>query len=283
MDHTYIEENDVIRRYLADRLSGDERSRFEAHYVDCTECLEQLELEEGFREGFREVAAAGAARTIERGLFLRLLLSRTGRALLAAALAIVVALPAGLLLMRNRDLGRRLAAAEAERARPAAPPRSSPEPPGIPDAQKVRWERDQLASALEQERRDRAAAEERLARAEAPRVNLPVFVLAAVRGGSDGSEDLNRLALAPGEDWVVLSVELALVEHATYRATLRTAAGKPVWSGDGLRPDERDTLTLALPSSLLPSGRYSLDVEGRTAAGRWEPVTRSPLRVERRE
>jgi len=275
MDHAYIEEHDVIRRYLVDRLGADERTRFEAHYVDCDQCLERLELEEGFREGIREVAAAGAARAIERGLFLRLLLSRSGRALLAAALAVVVALPVGILLMRNRELARQLAA--------ATPPPPLPEPASTKEDQQARQERDRLASELEQERRARTVAEERLARAESPRVNLPVFLLAAVRGDDGTSEDLNQLVLTPGEDWVVLAVELALVEHASYRATLRTAAGRRTWSGDGLRPDERDTLTLALPSKLLPSGRYSLEVEGRTAAGRWEPVTTSPLRVERRE
>lgn len=286
MDHAYIEEQEIIRRYLADQLAEDERNRFEAHYVDCDQCLEKLEVEEGFREGVREVAAEEVARTVERGIFLRLLVSRSGRALLAAALAILVALPLGVLLTQNRKLDQRLAAAEAALARSARPQvpvtRPAPTAPGEED-QQIRQERDQLASALDQERQARASVEERLARAEAPRVNLPVFVLAAVRGDGGESGDLNRLALKAGEDWVVLAVELALVEHETYRATLRTAEGRRIWSGDGLRPDERDTLTLAFPSNLLPAGRYSLEVEGRTAAGGWERVTTAPLRVERRE
>jgi hypothetical protein len=285
MDHAYIEEHEIIRRYLADRLAEDERNRFEAHYVDCEQCLERLELEEGFREGVREVAAEEVARTVERGFFFQLLVSRSGRALLGAALAILVALPLGVLLTQNRKLDQRLAAAEAALARSARPQvpatRPAPTAPGEED-QRIRQERDRLASTLDQERQARASVEERLARAEAPRVNLPVFVLAAVRGGG-GSEDLNRLTLKAGEDWVVLAVELALVEHETYRATLRTAEGRRVWGGDGLRPNERDTLTLAFPSKLLPAGRYSLEVEGRTAAGAWERVTTAPLGVERRE
>ena len=287
MDHAYVEEHEIIRRYLADRLAEDERNRFEAHYVDCDQCLERLEVEEGFREGVREVAAEEVARTVERGLFLRLLVSRSGRALLGAALAVLVALPLGVLLTQNRKLDQRLAAAEAALARSASPqvPAVRPGPTAAPgeEDQKVRQERDRLASALDQERQARASVEERLARAEAPRVNLPVFVLAAVRGEGGESEDLNRLALRAGEDWVVLAVELALVEHETYRATLRTAEGSRIWSGDRLRPDERDTLTLAFPSKLLPTGRYSLEVEGRTAAGGWERVTTAPLRVDRRE
>lgn len=286
MDHTYIEEHDVIRRYLGDRLSEEERNRFEAHYVDCGQCLERLELEEGFREGVRDVAGEEVARTVERGIFLQLLVSRSGRALLAAALAVLVALPLGVLLMQNRKLDQRLAAAEAALARSTRPQvpatRPAPAAPGEDD-ERIRQERDRLASELDRERQARATVEERLARAEAPRINLPVFVLAAVRGEGGAGEDLNRLALKAGEDWVVLAVELALVEHETYRATLRTAEARRVWSGEGLRPDERDTLTLAFPSNLLPAGRYSLEVEGRTAAGGWERVTTAPLRVERRE
>jgi hypothetical protein len=285
MDHAYIEEHEIIRRYLADRLSDAERSRFEAHYVDCEQCLERLEQEEGFRDGLQTVAAEEVARTVERGIFLRLLLSRSGRALGAAALALLVALPIGLLLSRNRELDRRLAAAEEALARTARPPQApvQPEPPGPGgEEQRAQQERDRLAGELDAERKARAAAEERLARAESPRVNLPVFLLASVRSGG-GADDVNRLVLKPGEDWVVLAVELALVEHESWRATLSTAGGRRIWSGGGLRPDERDTLTLAFPSTLLPPGGYSLEIEGRTAAGRWEPVATSPLRVERRE
>jgi hypothetical protein len=282
MDHPYIEEQDVIRRYLADRLSDDERSRFETHYVDCEECLEALELEQGFREGLQDVATVEATRAVERGLFLRLLLSRSGRALLATGLAVLVALPLGVLLIRNRTLGQRLAAAEEALARPVPPPQA-PETGSGEEEQRAREDRDRLAGALDQERRARAAAEEQLARAEKPRINLPVFILAATRGEEGASEDLNRLVLTPGQDWVVLAVELALTEHETYRATLRTTGGQKIWSGDGLQPDGQGALTVAFPSQLLPSGRYSLDVEGRTAAGSWEPVTRLPLRVERRE
>jgi hypothetical protein len=279
MDHAYIEENDVVRQYLSDRLPDEERNAFEAHYVDCAQCLERLELEEGFREGIREVAAEEVVRTVERGLFLRLLLSRSGRALLGAALAVLVALPVGLLLRQNRQLDQRLAAAEAALSHTPQPPvRPEPVAPALEDP-KLRQERDQLATALDEEKKARASAEERLAKAEAPRVNLPVFVLAAVRGGG-GEEDLNRVTLKPGEDWVVLAQELALVEHETYRATLKTADGRPVWSGDGLRPDERDTLTVAFPARLLPAGRYRLEVEGR-GAGRWEKVSTAALRVER--
>src|SRR5262245_36453055 len=44
MDHHYIEEQGIVTRYLLDKLSVEERIRFEEHYVDCNACLDQLDL-----------------------------------------------------------------------------------------------------------------------------------------------------------------------------------------------------------------------------------------------
>ena len=51
---------------------------------------------------------------------------------------------------------------------------------------------------------------------------------------------------------------------------LRDAGGREVWRGGGLRIDEREALSLTLPSSLLAPGDYTLAVEG-LAPGR-QPV-----------
>lgn len=61
MDHGYIESNDLVDRYLADRLSGEELARFEAHFVDCPQCQDQIELAEDFGRALRTTAAQDAA------------------------------------------------------------------------------------------------------------------------------------------------------------------------------------------------------------------------------
>ena len=67
MDHAYIESHGLIELYHQGALTPDEESRFEEHFVDCGECMEQLELARGLQRGLRSVAAEDAAR-INRAL-----------------------------------------------------------------------------------------------------------------------------------------------------------------------------------------------------------------------
>ena len=59
MDHRYIDEQSVAERYLSHALRPEERAAFEAHFVDCTECMDRLMLAEMFhaRNGNRELPA----------------------------------------------------------------------------------------------------------------------------------------------------------------------------------------------------------------------------------
>ena len=57
MDHTYIEENQVIDRYVMERLTATEAANFEAHYLDCQQCLDELALTETFLQDFKQATA----------------------------------------------------------------------------------------------------------------------------------------------------------------------------------------------------------------------------------
>ena len=48
MDHRYIDEHSVAKRYLDHELTAAERARFEAHLVDCQECTDRVLLAEMF-------------------------------------------------------------------------------------------------------------------------------------------------------------------------------------------------------------------------------------------
>ena len=41
MDHRYIEEHSVAERYLDNQLGPRDRAAFEAHLVDCQECMDR--------------------------------------------------------------------------------------------------------------------------------------------------------------------------------------------------------------------------------------------------
>lgn len=279
MEHAHAEAHDLADAYLAGRLSEEERAVFEAHYFDCAACLERLEATEGLREGMRQVAAedlAGAAADRARlGLLAALAaLSRGRRLALAAAFLLLAALPGLWLLGQKRALEGQLAAAVAgageQRAAFEARLR------GLEEARAADRRRQEEALGRERERQARTAVEE-------PQVNVPVFLLAAVRSGEEaGREPVNQVPLAPGARSIVLTAELATVDFPFYRASLRTGEGREIWKAEGLRPDDRDTLVLLLPASLVPPGVYRLAIEGGRDGGRWFAAGVYPFRVVRR-
>jgi anti-sigma factor RsiW len=249
MDHVYAEEQGLVESYLKDRLSESEREAFEAHYFACEACMEQLEAASDFREGMLQVAAEETVRA-QVGLLAGLaLLSRAHRLALAGLLLLLLALPLALLIT-NRGLERRLAAA---RITPAAAPGGEP----------------RIASR-EQET------------AAGPQVNLPLFTLAAVRGGEEaGREPVNRVPLATTTPSAVFLLELAAVDYPSYRASLQDESGKETWQARDLRPDSRDSLVILLPSRMLPPGLYRLTIEGVRNDRKTFAVTTYPFRVVR--
>lgn len=260
LDHAHVEEHHLVDGYLAGRLSESERDAFEAHYFDCEACLEQLEAAEDLRAGMLQVAAedlAKSAAAVRARLGLLAGLAAWSRrsprlrsALAGVLLLLVALLPALWLAGRNRSLERRLAAAHAGAER------------------------------------QRAAAQAHLPGPEqtvGPQVNVPLFLLAAVRGAeAPDREPVNRIPLSPSTRSVILAAQLAAIEYPAYRAALTTASGREVWQAAGLHPDSRDTLVLLLPATMLQPGDYRLTIEGTKDSGPSFAVAAYPFRVVRR-
>jgi hypothetical protein len=285
MDHSYAEEHDLVESYLAGRLSESERDAFEAHYFACETCLEHLETAEGFREGMLQVAAEdlslAAAAHARRSLLARIAgissmaaLSRRHRLALAGALLLLAALPAFWLAGRNRGLEQQLATVStgAERERAALEARlHTVEQAGAADRRRLTEELDQMRQA-----REKTAAAH-------PEVNVPIFLLAAVRGGEGADrEPVNQIPLAATAGSVILTFELATIDYPAYHASLHSADGKEIWRTGGLHPDSRDTLVLLLPASMLQPGIYRLTIEGAQNGGKGSAVAACPFRVVRR-
>jgi len=267
MDHAYAEEHDLVEAYLAERLSESEREAFEAHYFNCETCLERLETANDFREGMRQVAAEdiaqAAAAHVQIGLLAGLAaLSRRHRLALAGILLLLAALPLWL-IESNRGLERQRTALEARLHR-------------LEETQA--GDRRRHAEELAQAQRVHAPE----TTAVQPQVNVPLFLLAAVRGGDAGREPVSQIPLSPTATSVILTAELATVDFTTYRASLR-ADGKEIWQAGGLRPDSRDTLVLLLPASMLQPGVYQLTIEGAKSDGSWSVAAGYPFRVVRRD
>ncbi|MEM7349187.1 MAG: hypothetical protein AAF657_00170 [Acidobacteriota bacterium] len=106
MDHSSIEEHNIVERYLLGQLTAGEAGQFEEHYLDCSQCLEQLELSKRLVQGLREVAAEEGTKTVARSAVLAWL-ARYGRPLqgvLVLGLIAVAILPSVWLGSRISDL-----------------------------------------------------------------------------------------------------------------------------------------------------------------------------------
>jgi hypothetical protein len=253
MDHETLEREHVVDRYLLGQLPPAERASFEEHYLSCRQCLDRLELAEAMQRGFKRAAGQDAAQLAAvHQLAVVAWLARLGRprqmAVLAMTLCAAVVLPAGLALWRTGPNPGTSARGAAESVR--------------------------LRSELSQERAARARDAADVAQARLPQRNVPILFLGVERGAGGGGPT-HQLRLPEGSGSAVLALEIDPPHRPAYRVVLRAASGREVWSGGDLELDERETLTLALPASLLAPGDYTLAVEGLTpgrppaAAGRF--------------
>jgi hypothetical protein len=244
VDHLRIEEENVVEHYLMGRLAAPEAEAFEAHYVDCPQCLEQLELGRtlylGLQEAAAEAAAEDGARTVVFHAFLAWW-ARQGRPLrvgLGAGLLAALLLPWVVLapaVWRGRGQTARLAGELAE-----------------------------ARGALE------------------PQGGTAVVVLGPERAGPT-DEPSARITLGAAPEWVVLALEPPpAAGQPSYRVRLLEPAGTLLWESRPLVPDAAGRVTVGIHSSWLAGSAYVLALDELSMKKELRPVARYAFRVERR-
>lgn len=264
MTHAEIDERQIPELYLMGKLPPEDAAGFEEHYLHCQECLDRLELAESLERGFKRAAGQDAARVAAtRQLAVLAWLSRLGRSRQLAALAmtvLVVAVVPGLLGLREvrereRELSETRTALEQERERSARAAFEAESKAGSEAAAETR----RLQAELDRASQARATAEQQLAEALKPQTNVPISFLDSVRG--EGEPPGVPLPKTPG--WLVFSLTVDSPLQPSYRAVLRDAKGREVWSDEGLKPDGNESLNVSLPSTLFAPGDYSFEVGRR--------------------
>ncbi|MDT8397117.1 MAG: hypothetical protein RQ899_00675 [Pseudomonadales bacterium] len=86
MNEQYLNEHEVIHRYLVDKLPDDERDAFEVYLLEHPELLDEIEAARHIQNAFK--ANAGL---LKKSRFPAWLTARSGQGLLAAAACLVVA------------------------------------------------------------------------------------------------------------------------------------------------------------------------------------------------
>jgi len=261
MDHDYIETHDISSRYVTGRLANGEEREFEAHLVDCPQCLDAVESEMSLREGLRIVGLQSAPQPAARPA------STATRAypFLRAAAAVLLAVSVGLGAWLARSTGelRDARAARIEQQRRAE-------------------QAEQTAGALEKKLADRPPpSDARTASPAEPVLPAAVFALTTVRGsGSADVDPVNRIRIDGSAKLVVFSLEIPPVTASgDYEVSLKDRASRLVWSGGPFPPSPSDSLGVAIDPALLPGGDYVLELSQRSAAGRLTLTGRYPFRV----
>ena len=264
MDHSYIDDNQVSERYVTGRLSPEDRTLFEDHFLGCPRCQENLETAEGLRRSLADLAAdAVVSRQGKRpGLpgWLSAFTSSPRLLALAASLFVAVSVSGVLLL---GELGR-------TRRDLQSVTRASAE---------SRKNEEDLRRTVESERRAREDLAERLRTVQSMPLGAAVFTLNLTRGGDVGPPE-NRIVLTESPGWLVLVTDRpGPGTFRRFRFRLSTTDRRPV--GDALAPSSLsgDQLAVAFPSSLLAPGDYRLIVEGLSPDGRAETLATYAIRA----
>lgn len=105
MEHPRIDDEAILDRYVAGRLSDADEVSFEEHLFECATCLERVQVADELRRGLRVVAAEDAARaTVAVGLLAWWRGQGTARKMGLGALALVLALLPAALLWQQAEL-----------------------------------------------------------------------------------------------------------------------------------------------------------------------------------
>jgi hypothetical protein len=274
MEHTYIDEHDIVDRYLSGKLSVEDRMRYEEHFIDCTLCLNRLEDSGDLRDGLRIIAAenvAAIAGVTGLARFARLIRARRNAWL--ACLILAIALPAALLILDLRSMRRELAQAkqtsiELQRK--------------YDEGEKTARDRlSKISAQLEQEREARSRPASGSNESADSKASVPVFALSLARSGAnDLSQPVNRIAIPASSKSIILLLELdPNPEIQSYRAIVSTTDGRSVWRSGVLKPGTADALAFSLHTSLLKPDNYLLTLEGRSVQDRYLPIAKYTFRA----
>jgi hypothetical protein len=288
MEHRYIEEYNIIDRYLLRKLSDEDLVRFEEHFLDCRQCLEQMEMTERLRAWLRKATAEEVLRSqadIQGRPFTRVA-RRTRVRQIAYLSGIVLLILLPVLWLALKWKGARHDLAHANETISEWQHRSAEKEQSLMremQARERQWlaQRDQLVVQIENERKEH--------RRLAPEINkladlgsvLPIFVLSPARSGAPGlAQPSNRIILSSPSESIILMLEFEPdLDIQSYQATLLTAHNRRIWRESQLKPGSKGAIALNFNGSQLKPNQYLLTLEGLSSQAGYVPIAQYNFQV----
>jgi len=290
MNHDYIKKFNLIDQYLLGKLAADEAEEFENHFIDCSECEEQLNITRSFIRDLKGLVVEETLRSdnrraapMTRWWHFRQLVPTRSWAVIACCCVVVSGVFAFFAFRRLGQLEAQLRQAKEDTSAIREQYERGLETAAASERQhqEARQVLTQRLDELEQKLKTAGAVNQSSVRESgAPEVNFPIYALVSVARtqttpvGIAPPASSSRFALSiPVEDREDFSV---------YRVTIVNHLGTTVWKRSGFRPDAYHTLSLSLNSNFLAAGSYDLKVEGLIPPNQWNTVGSYPFRILRR-
>ena len=286
MEHEEIDKLNLIDRYLMGKLLAEENVSFEEHFVNCPQCIADLQMTKNFMQDLRLVAAE---QTLIRhqpkkasGHLLQMLL---GKPLAVAMGCLLIAAAVGAFFVINNTRNLRAAVDQAESFSKQWEQRYENERQSAISAgrkhQETELQQAEQMRALEARLKDEEAQRTKIEAESGSRTlseSTPsVFVLDAIRGEPDS----NQVTVSRSSAMVVLSIRLEEeVQFKNYRVTIYDKRHNLVWEKRRVPPNLKLTsLFISFNRERFRPGDYSLTVEGLKKGGEKVVVGTYPFSI----
>jgi hypothetical protein len=289
MDHNYIAQLNMIDQYVLGKLAADEAEAFENHFIDCPECVEQLNITRSFVHDLKGLAVeetllSGNRRVESNRRWQLQLVPLRWAAAIALGCVVVAIVFAFFAVRRQSQLDAKLLQAQEDVSAIRRQYQQGLETAAVSEKQheEARQQLAQRVAELEEKLKTEEAVNQSSVRGPGvPDVNFPIFALVSVARGSAPAPV--EITLPSSSSRFALSIPVEeRREFSVYRVTIVDQKGVTVWKRSGFRSDTYHTLSLSLSSKFLVPGNYDLRVEGLTPPSRWSTVGSYPFRLTRR-
>lgn len=275
-------EEELVDEYVFDRLSPEDRDKFQKSFLSNPEGVEQIQFATNLRTAARSTppaqipaslnVAGPASRRPGVLPYLRpkVSVSRYAFAAMAAVCFLII-------ISMAIVLGRLQTQLNQMRLQQPLSTVQEQELQEQLDAEKAR--NAELAEELRRDEARRAELEQQLARLNRSDKDRPeqftVASLVLMPGRVRGGPGSRNLVIGPGISRAQLQLILTRNGYALYQATLKTVDGREIWSKTSLEPLRRmgrDMVQVSLPVEILSTGDFSLSLQGAGANGNYEEV-----------
>lgn len=280
MDHIHVEESDLIDRYLMGRLPAEEAVQFEEHFVDCTECIDRLNITKGFMAGLRDVQIGQARDPFSRASNRIWSHVPKGFALAAAVMSMIALIGVVFVftqLQRTRANAEeaRLASAEWERLYKENRQSAASDSVAHQNVEReLNQKIEQLSAQLEDTRK--------LGAGDGAEINIPILVPISTRGSGQATDSVSEITLPRSAGNFLISLGLEGENaHGTYRITIIDSKHQEIWSSNGIKATRENNIFIIFKSSLFKQGDYLLTLKGSIAGPGINVVGQYPFRVKK--